>query len=67
MKWITVAPIILVVIGLLALFAGPSVASAEEGIANSIGNVISSKWVAIGIILAGALWFASEEGYLKKA
>jgi len=67
MKWITAAPILLVVVGLLALFAGPSVASAEEGVANSLGNALSSKWLAVGLITAGALWFASEEGYLQKA
>jgi len=67
MKWISAAPIILVVLGLFALFAGPSVASAEEGLANSVGNLLSSKWFAVGLILAGGLWFASEEGYLSKA
>ena len=67
MKLITAAPIILVVVGLFALFAGDTLASAEEGVANSIGNALSSKWLAIGLIAAGALWFASEEGYLGKA
>jgi len=66
-KWITVAPIILVVVGLFALFAGGTLASAEEGVANSLGNALSSKWLAVGLITAGALWFASEEGYLQKA
>lgn len=67
MKLILATPIALVILGVLALFAGDKVASAEEGIASSVGNLLSSKWVAIGLILAGALWFASEEGYLSKA
>jgi hypothetical protein len=66
MKLITAAPIILVVLGIFMLFAGSAVAAAEEGAANSIGNLIQNKWLAIGFIAAGALWFASEEGYLAR-
>lgn len=66
MKAIMVAPIILVVLGIFMLFAGSAVASAEEGIAGSIGNLLQNKWLAAGLILAGGLWFASEEGLLKK-
>jgi hypothetical protein len=61
-----VGPIALVAIGVIALFAGSSVASTEEGIANSIGNLLSNTWVAIGLILAGVLLFAHSEGYLSK-
>ena len=66
MKAITAAPIILVVLGVFMLFAGSAVASAEEGIANSLGKFIQNKWIAAGLIIAGALWFASSEGYLSK-
>ena len=48
------------------LFAGSAVASAEEGAANALGGLLQNKWLAGGFILAGALWFASEEGYLSK-
>lgn len=60
------APIILVVLGIFMLFAGSAVASAEEGAANSLGRLIQNKWVAAGLIIAGALWFASDEGLLSK-
>lgn len=66
MKAIMAAPIILVVLGVFMLFAGSAVASAEEGAANAIGRLLQNKWLAAGLILAGALWFASEEGYLSK-
>jgi hypothetical protein len=65
MKYITAAPFILVVAGVLMLFAGSAVASAEEGAASAIGSFIQNKWVAIGLIVAGALWFAKEEGLLS--
>ena len=58
-------PIGLVLLGILMLFAGPAVSSAEEGISNSVGNLIQNKWVAVGLILAGALWFAHDEGLIK--
>jgi hypothetical protein len=67
MKLITAAPLILVALGILMLFAGSAVTSAEEGVANSIGNLLQNKWVAIGFIAAGALLFASDEGYLRRA
>ena len=65
MKWLS--PIILVGLGILLLFAGSAAASAEESAANSIGNFIGNKWVAIGLILVGALLFANEKGYISKA
>lgn len=67
MKKIILVPIALVAIGLFALFAGSQIANTEEGIANSVGNLLSNTWVAIGLIVAGALWFASSEGILTKA
>jgi hypothetical protein len=66
LKAIVAAPFILIVIGVLMLFAGSAVASAEEGAANSIGNFLQNKWVAIGLIAAGGLWVASEEGVFSK-
>jgi hypothetical protein len=66
-KWGIIGPVALVALGLFALFAGDSIASTEEGIANSIGNLISNTWVAVGLILAGILLFASNEGYLSRA
>lgn len=63
MKWLS--PIILVALGVLLLFAGSSAASAEESVANSIGNFVQSKWVAIGLIVVGGLLFANEKGYLE--
>jgi len=65
-KLITAAPLILVALGILMLFGGSSAASAEEGIANSLGNFLQNKWLAVGVIAAGALLFAHEEGYLSK-
>ena len=59
-------PITLIIAGVLMLFAGSAVASAEESASNAIGNFLQNKWVAIGLIVAGAVWFASEEGYLKR-
>jgi len=67
MKLALLGPIFLVGVGIVALFAGSQVASTEEGIATSIGNLLSNTWVAIGLIAVGALWFASSEGYLRKA
>lgn len=66
MKAIVAAPILIVVAGIALLFAGSALANAEESAATGVGNFLSSKWVAIGLIAAGALWFASEEGYLSK-
>jgi len=66
MKAIMAAPIILVVLGVFMLFAGSGIASAEEGAAMSLGNLLQNKWIAAGLILAGVIWFASEEGYLRK-
>jgi hypothetical protein len=65
MKWIS--PIILVALGVLLLFAGSTAASAEEGVANSIGSLLTSKWTAFGLIIVGVLIFANDEGLLKKA
>jgi hypothetical protein len=62
-----VSPIVIVGIGILLLFAGSSAANAEETAANAIGNFLQNKWVAIGIIVVGALLFASQEGLIKKA
>lgn len=65
MKAILTAPILLVAIGILILFGGSTAANLEEGVANSIGKVLQSKWLAIGLIAVGALLFANEQGYLK--
>ena len=65
MKAIMAAPFVLVVAGILMLFAGSAVASAEEGAATSIGNFIQNKWVAVGLIIAGVAWFAHDEGWLR--
>ena len=66
MKATMAAPIVFVVAGILMLFAGSAVASAEEGVASSVGNFIQNKWLAAGMILAGTLWFGYEEGYFPK-
>jgi hypothetical protein len=62
-----IGPLALVAIGLFALFAGDQIASTEEGVANSVGNLFSNTWVAVGLIIAGALLFAHGEGWLSKA
>lgn len=56
----------LLAIGIFALFAGDQIASTEEGIANSVGNLLSNTWVAIGLITAGSIWLASDLGLLKR-
>jgi hypothetical protein len=61
-----IGPIALMAIGLFAIFAGSSIASTEESIANSIGNLLSNKWVAIGLIVTGGFILAHNEGYLSK-
>jgi hypothetical protein len=66
-KILTGTGIVLFGVGLFALFAGDQVASAEEGIANSLGNLLSNTWVAVGLILAGGILFANETGLLSKA
>ena len=66
MKAITAAPIIIAVVGIFMLFTGSAIASAEEGVANAAGRFLQNKWLAGGLIVAGALWFASEEGYLAR-
>ena len=66
MKLLTGTGIVLFGVGLFALFAGDQIASTEEGIANSVGNLLSNTWVAIGLILAGVLLFANETGLLQK-
>jgi hypothetical protein len=66
MKAIMTAPILLVVVGVLILFGGSTAASAEESAANVIGRILQSKWLAVGLIAAGALLFANEEGYLSR-
>lgn len=65
MKAIVAAPILLVGLGILLLFGGSQAASTEEGVANSIGNLLQSKWLAIGLIATGALLFAHDQGYLE--
>lgn len=65
MKNILFIPIGFIGLGLLMLFAGSAVSSAEEGVASSLGNFVQNKWVAFGLIAVGALWFAHDEGYLK--
>jgi hypothetical protein len=61
-----IGPLALVAVGIFALLAGSQIASTEEGIANSVGNLLSNTWVAIGLILAGMLLFAHSEGWLEK-
>ena len=65
MKTIVAFPILILLAGIVMLFAGSQLANSEEQIANGIGKFLGSKWVAAGLILAGGLWFASEEGLLK--
>lgn len=66
MKTAMAAPIVLVVAGIMMLFAGSALANAEQGVASSAGNFLQNKWVAAGMIIAGALWFGYEEGYFPK-
>lgn len=66
MKMILAAPILVLIAGVVLLFAGSAFASAEEGIAASIGKFAQNKWIAVGLIVAGGLWFAHEEGYLTR-
>lgn len=66
MSRLTAIPIGIVLLGILMLFSGSAVASAEEGVSTSIGNLLQNKWVAVGLILAGGLWFAHDEGLLKR-
>jgi hypothetical protein len=65
-KAILTAPLLLVAIGVLILFGGSTAANAEETAANAIGRILQSKWLAIGLIAAGALLFANEQGYLER-
>jgi hypothetical protein len=62
-----IVPIAFVIAGILMLFAGAAVASAEENAAGAVGNFLQNKWVAFGLIFAGVIWYASDEGYLRKA
>lgn len=65
MKAILAAPVILLVLGVLLLFGGSAAASAEESVAGGLSRILTSKWLAIGLIAIGALLFANEKGYLE--
>ena len=56
----------LVAAGLIGLFAGSQIASTEEGIANSVGNLLQNTWVAIGLVLAGGFLLYSATGHFKR-
>lgn len=66
MRKMFLVPVGIVILGILMLFAGSAVASAEEGVSTAIGKFLQNKWVAIGLVLTGILWFAHDEGFLGK-
>jgi len=58
----SLAPWMLIVAGVIFLFAGSSLANIGE----SIDNLIASKWTATALIVAGGIWLYVTTGHFRR-
>lgn len=58
-------PIAVLAVGVILLFGGSALESAEEGVANSVGSILGNTWFALALLIAGGIWLYSTTGHFK--